>query len=104
MTDAQWEAADDHVLTVFLNGDLVEPGRRGEPVVDDRLLLVLNGDPGPVEVTLPPEPFAVTWCVDLDTTVVAVDPDRDPLPAKASIEVSGRSVLVLRALGEPVGG
>jgi glycogen operon protein len=98
MTDAQWEASDDHVLTVFLNGDLVEPGRRGEPVVDDRLLLILNGDPDNVTVVLPPDAFAPAWCVDLDTTVVAVDPDRDPVAAGAELEVTGRSVLILRAL------
>jgi glycogen operon protein len=98
MTDAQWEAADDHVLTVFLNGELLEPDRRGEPVVDDRLLVVLNGDPDTCEVVLPPAAFAEAWCLDLDTTVVSVDPDRDPIGAGAPLEVTGRSVLVLRGL------
>ena len=106
--------------------DVTLPGRARVSIVDDyghhpteiaatlealrqawpqrRLVLVLNGDPEPVEVTLPPAVFAPAWCLDLDTTVVEVDPDRDPIPAGASIEVSGRSVLVLRGLLEPADG
>jgi hypothetical protein len=70
-------------------------------VVDDRLLLILDGDPEPSKVTLPDATFAPAWRVELDTAVVEVDPDRDPLTAGATIEVTGRSVLVLRALPEP---
>jgi glycogen operon protein len=97
MTDEQWEAADDHVLTVFLNGDLVEMDRRGEPVVDDRLLLILNGDPNTVEVALPPPVYAPSWCIDIDTDRGAFEPGGDPIEACSNLEVPGRSVLVLRA-------
>ena len=100
MTDAQWEAADDHVLTVFLNGDFVEIGRRGERIVDDRLLIVLNGDPEQCEVVLPPPPYAERWSLDLDTHAGTVGEAADagePLKAGATLEVPGRTVLVLRA-------
>ena len=98
MTDEQWEASDDHVLTVFLNGDLVEHDRRGEPVVDDRLLIVLNGNPEAAEVTLPPTTYAPRWAVDIDTESGAFAPDGAPLDGAGAVEVPGRAVLVLRAL------
>ena len=38
-----WGNADDKALMVFLNGDgIPEPGRRGEPVVDDSFLIAFN--------------------------------------------------------------
>jgi glycogen operon protein len=97
MSDEQWEAADDHVLTVFLNGDLVETDRRGEPVVDDRLLIILNGDPTMVEVTLPPDVYAPRWLIDVDTESGSIEPSDVSFAARSNLEVPGRSVLVLRA-------
>jgi glycogen operon protein len=100
MGDEQWESGEDQTLTVFLNGDLVEHDRRGEPVVDDRLLLVLNGDPEQVDVTLPPPPYAASWAVDVDTETGAIgDGDSEVrFAAGAVVEVPGRCVLVLRAV------
>ena len=98
MTDEQWEAVEDHVLLVFLNGELGEVDRRGEPVVDDGLLMVLNGAPDPVEVTLPPAAYGARWCVDLDTEHGVFAPEGEPVEAAAAIKVAGRSVLVLRAV------
>ncbi|MDQ2648781.1 MAG: glycogen debranching protein GlgX [Actinomycetota bacterium] len=97
MTDEQWQSDGDHVLTVFLNGDLVEHDRRGEPVVDDRLLLVLNGDPELQKVVLPPEAYADRWCVDIHTATGELSPEGPLLEAGAAVEVPGRSALVLRA-------
>jgi glycogen operon protein len=101
MTDEQWEASDDHLLMVFLNGDLVEVGRRGEPVVDDRLLLVLNGDPDACDVVLPPEVYGARWCLDLDThagTIGELVDAGEPAAAGSTLPVPGRTVLVLRAV------
>jgi glycogen operon protein len=99
MSDEQWESADDHVLTVFLNGDLVETDQRGEPVVDDRLLLVLNGDPDPVTVTLPPATYGARWVVDLDTADGHVgEDDVEPIEGGRALEMTGRSIVVLRAV------
>jgi isoamylase len=104
MGDEQWAADGVHSLTMFLNGDLVEHDRRGEPVVDDRLLMILNGDPEPVDITLPPEPFARRWAVDVDTESGTVGGSEDaPFAAGAVVEVPGRCVLVLRAVGDDDG-
>jgi glycogen operon protein len=101
MTDEQWEASDDHLLMVFLNGDLVEVGRRGEPVVDDRLLMVLNGDADACDVVLPPEAYGARWCVDLETHAGTIGEHvdaGDPVAAGSTLSVPGRTVLVLRAV------
>jgi isoamylase len=104
MGDEQWESGDDQTLVVFLNGDLVETDRRGEPVVDDRLLLVLNGNPDPVDVILPPAAFAPRWVVDVDTEAGTITDgageaeDAPRLSAGAVVELPGRCVLVLRAV------
>ena len=97
MTDAQWDAADDRVLTVFLNGDHVETDRRGEPVTDDRLLLVLNGDPADVDLTLPPDLYAPAWRLDIDTADPGLDTTQTVAAGK-TVTIPGRSVQVLRAV------
>ena len=43
MTEETGSADDAHDVAVFLNGDAIaEPDPRGEPVVDDSFLLLLN--------------------------------------------------------------
>ena len=97
MTDDEWDASGDQVLTMFLNGDLVEHDRRGEPVVDDRLLLLLNGSPDEVEVILPPSNYAPRWFVDIDTKAGTNGDSEVRLDAGAVVAVAGRTILVLRA-------
>jgi isoamylase len=99
MTDQQWQDHHAQALMVFLNGDLVEMDRRGEPVVDDRLLLLLNGSADPVTFTLPPPEHGESWAVDIDTAEGMVGSE-DAVVHKApgTVDVVGRSILVLRRL------
>jgi isoamylase len=54
MTDEQWNSPGVKTLGVRLAGDAIdEAGERGEQIVDDTLLLVLNADDRPVAFTLP---------------------------------------------------
>jgi glycogen operon protein len=97
MTDDQWQDHHAQALTVFLNGDVVEVDRRGEPVVDDRLLLLLNGSADPVDFALPDGEHAEQWTIDVDTDTGAVlAEDAATLKAGSTLEVPGRSILVLR--------
>jgi glycogen operon protein len=97
MTDEQWQDHHAQALAVFLNGDLVEVDRRGEPVVDDRLLLLLNGSADPVDFSLPDPEHAEQWVIDVDTDAGTVLPeDAATLEASSTLEVPGRSILVLR--------
>jgi glycogen operon protein len=84
-------------LTVFLNGDgITEPGLRGEEIVDDSFLLMLNPGHEDVAMTLPDGPFGSQWELVLDT--VQVDPVEDPKPEAADSQrvVTARSVVVMR--------
>jgi isoamylase len=97
MDDGQWQDHHAQALAVFLNGDLVEMDRRGEPVVDDRLLLLLNGSADPVAFTLPPADHGEAWAVDVDTdtgVVLADEPVTHAVPG--AVDVPGRTVVVLR--------
>jgi isoamylase len=97
MADEQWESPHARALGMFLNGDLVERDRRGEPVVDDRFLVLLNGWHEPVTFTLPGKDFAEQWCLDIDTASGTIDPEAAfSIDAKSPLEVAGRSVVVLR--------
>ena len=97
MTDDQWQDHHAQALAVFLNGDLVEIDRRGEPVTDDRLLLLLNGSPDAVAFTLPPVEHGAEWTVDIDTDTGTVGREDAPTyPAPDAVDVPGRSIVVLR--------
>ena len=55
-------------LMVFLNGDgIPEPGRRGEPVVDDSFLIAFNASDETMTFTIPDEVYGEGWVVALDT-------------------------------------
>jgi isoamylase len=96
MGDDDWETGK-RTLAVFLNGDaLAEPGSRGEPITDDSFLMLLNASPDDVEFTLPGGPYAESWQLVLNTADIFADEDDKPLPGESLVEVSGRSVVLMR--------
>ncbi len=99
MDDGDWSSGGVRALAVFLNGDAItEPGMRGEPIIDDSFLLLLNSSPGDVSMTLPDGPFGKAWIQVLDTTD-GVKPDEDgvePVTAGTQRIVAARSTLVFR--------
>jgi isoamylase len=96
MGDDDWETGR-RTLAVFLNGDaLAEPGSRGEPITDDSFLMLLNASPDDVEFTLPGGPYAESWQLVLNTADIFADEDDKPLPGESLVEVSGRSVVLMR--------
>jgi glycogen operon protein len=68
MTDEAWNTSFARSVMVFLNGDrILEPGPRGERIVDDSLLILLNADTSPLGFVLPPSDYGEAWSVVLDT-------------------------------------
>jgi glycogen operon protein len=68
MGDADWEAGQAAVLTVFLNGEgILESDPRGQRVVDDSFLLIFNAHHEDVEVTVPGGGDPHRWATVLDT-------------------------------------
>jgi glycogen operon protein len=110
MTDADWRTAHARSLAVFLNGDAItEPGNRGEPVRDKHFLLLFNAHSDAVRFALPGADHADGWHVVVDTAA----PSRPGtgaggwpavLPSGTAVDVTGRSVMVLRAADAPADG
>jgi len=95
MNQNDWHDPETRKLGVFLNGD--ELGRvdpRGEPVVDDSFVVLVNASPDPVVFKLPPRRFGRSWTLELTTA----DPGAEErtVPGRTDLEVSGRSLLLLR--------
>jgi len=95
MTDAMWAAPHVRALGVLLSGVAMdEVDRRGEPIVDDTLLVLLNADAAPLPFTLPKLASGLAWNRVFDTGI-----EHQPVaPAeRGTYPVAGRSVVALRA-------
>lgn len=94
MDQQDWDHAYARTVMVFLNGDAIpEQDRRGEPIVDDSFLLLLNAHSDALEFTVPPAAYGEGWDVVLDTDGT-VDVG-DSLHPGDTVSVTGRSVIVL---------
>jgi glycogen operon protein len=111
MSDADWHGGYARSLAVFLNGEaMTERGTRGEPVRDNHFLLLFNAHSDAVQFALPGADHADGWHVVVDTAARPGRPGtgagRSPavLSSGTAVDVTGRSVMVLRAADDPAGG
>jgi isoamylase len=96
MTQSDWDAGYARSLAVYLNGDAItEPDPRGNPVHDDRFLLLFNEGSEPITFTLPPPDFAATWHIIIDTTQSS--PPRVEVKPRSELDVASHAVTVLRS-------
>ncbi|WP_251150864.1 glycogen debranching protein GlgX [Cellulosimicrobium sp. Marseille-Q4280] len=94
MDSEDWNQAFARSVMVFLNGDAIpETDRRGEPIVDDSFLLLLNAHHDVLEFTVPGAEYGESWSVVLDTDGT-VDLG-DELRPGDTVPVTGRSSIVL---------
>jgi isoamylase len=97
-----WSVPEDKAFMVFLNGDgIPEPGRRGEPVVDDSFLIAFNAGDRTIPFTIPGDVYGEGWVVCLDTNDdeagnVSMFDDTVSLLPGLEFVVADRSVVVLR--------
>ncbi|GAA3025019.1 glycogen debranching protein GlgX [Streptosporangium longisporum] len=122
MSAGDWHTGYAKSLTVYLNGDAItEPGTRGERIVDDSFLLLINAHHEDMVFALPQRRYGGRWRRVLDTAddtsdtgvtgdhatgddhVVHVGGSPQVLlaaeeswPAESSIKVTSRSVQILR--------
>ena len=97
--DAGLDAADAHVLGVFLNGDeLLERDERGKLVTDDSFLLLFNAHHEDVEFLLPNERFGKRWVVELTTADKEERQRGKEQDARGPVAVMERSLLLLRRI------
>ena len=98
MSDAEWQADGIRALGLRLAGDAIDDrGPRGERIVDDTLLLLLNAGEEDVEFTLP-DHAPIGWRLMFDTR--AAEP---PTPGAGTVRhggstyrLVGRSVALFR--------
>jgi isoamylase len=100
MDQDQWLSGQVVALGVFLNGEEIsEPGPRGERIVDDSFLLLLNG-PDPVEFGLPSGKWASSFELVLDTAIgyslPRLDREGITLLADEKLALAARSFVILR--------
>ena len=75
MEEDDWHQSFARSIMIAYNGSAIpEPDTRGERIVDDNLLILLNAAAEPVEFTIPDEPHGCLWRTVIDTEV---HPDGD---------------------------
>jgi glycogen operon protein len=116
MADRDWATARS--VAMWLNGDLHDVGKRGEPLVGRTLLVCVNAGEGPVAQVLPPAEWGDRWTTVLDTSRSGAGLDApvgaaDPLPSGGTVAVPPLTIVVLEPeapgggradLDAPVGG
>jgi len=97
MTETEWEASWVRTLGVRLDGRaLDELDERGDPIVDDTLLLLLNAHADTVPMTLPQPLPGTVWEVVIDTAEPDLEPGVRRLEASEPYQLRGRSIALLR--------
>ena len=95
MNDASWNADDVRSLGMLLNGSAIEEvSERGEPIIGDSLLVLLNGHDEHVPFTLPPLDDSHQWRRVVDTFEPHA-PDQS-FRAGGRYELQGRSVAIFK--------
>ncbi|WP_337174693.1 glycogen debranching protein GlgX [Paludisphaera sp.] len=93
MTDEDWDAGFVKCLGVRLAGDLIgDVDERGEPIVDDTALVLLNAHHEPIPFTLPATKEGQVWRRELETFA----DDQEPLVAEGGFvyDLQARSMAV----------
>jgi glycogen operon protein len=99
MTDDAWIAHHVRCLGVRLAGDAIdERNERGERIVDDTLLVLLNAQDSTVPFTLPPTPPDSWWVTLIDSAKPEYEHRR--LLGGDQYTLTARTLAVLR-LGRP---
>jgi isoamylase len=97
MSRRDWRTEDLRTLGVFLNGEEIPtPTIRGERIVDDSFVLLVNAGHEPVRFRMPARRFGNRWRQMLSTADPLAIEGINTWSASAFVPVVGRSVLLLR--------
>jgi glycogen operon protein len=104
MEDSHWQEDDARAVAVFLNGDAIsEPDQRGERVLDDSFLILLNSNDEQLDFLLPAKAYGDTWQVVVDTARATGESADDEHEAGSTIRIEARGTLVLVHKRQAVG-
>jgi isoamylase len=96
MTDKQWRSASVQALGMLLNGLAIsEMGEQGEHIIDDVMLLLINGHDETKAFTLPGSESQPRWEVVLDTNTPGEEEGRSAVPGDI-FELHPRTLVLLR--------
>ena len=99
MSDADWRNGFARSIMVFLNGAAIqEPDPRGMPIRGDSFLLIFNAHHESLPFVLPESGYGRRWRVEIDTA--AGESPARVFAAGGRADVAGRSMVVLREVGE----
>ncbi|RLT06873.1 MAG: glycogen debranching enzyme GlgX [Planctomycetota bacterium] len=89
-----WHSGELHALGMRLNGESIhEVDERGQPIVGDTLLVLLNSQPGSLSFRLPHHAPSERWIPYMDTSLSSVSVE--PLSHEDDYPLQGRCVVVL---------
>ncbi len=102
MTDSDWQAGWTRSVVAYLDGErYADRDDTGEPILDDDLMLFVNGWWEPLAFTLPDVGAPREWHPEVDTYAGRVFHARlspeNAMPAGCVVRVQPRSVVLLRA-------
>ncbi|PTL81971.1 glycogen debranching protein GlgX [Vitiosangium sp. GDMCC 1.1324] len=95
MSPEDWRKPFIRSLAFLLGGDAIpSPDERGQRIIGDALLVLLNAHHEPVRFTVPPPAEGSRWVIEFYTADDQRGPE-EPVPAGA-FELTGRSLAVFR--------
>jgi glycogen operon protein len=97
MTEEDWAKPFAKSVAFLLAGDqIATPDERGERIVGDSLLVLMNAWHEPVSYVLPDVDWGSDWEVLVDTAGKdARDEKREQVAARGSVPVEARSLVIL---------
>ncbi|HEV2419069.1 MAG TPA: glycogen debranching protein GlgX [Terriglobia bacterium] len=97
MSEEDWSNAETRCFGLRLAGNAIdEVDQRGNPVVDDTLLIILNSHHEPLDFTLPVDQPDEQWDLLLDTREAAGKGQHPPLETGKAYPMEARSLAMLR--------
>jgi isoamylase len=95
MTEEDWDSGFGKAVAMFLNGrGIKELDSRGERIIDDSFVVILNAHHESLDFTLPPSEYGQSWQIVLDTRT-AEPAESKSVDALEMVDVAARSLLVL---------
>ncbi len=74
MTDADWQSPGNKTIAVYVDGTVApDLDAHGRPMLDDDVLILLNGSPQPVTFTIPEVGKRCSWRAEVDTFDLRAD-------------------------------
>ena len=102
MTDEDWATWYARAMAVFLNGDAIaEPDERGQRIIDDSVLILINAAGEDITFTIPDSDHAPAWRIALDTAPATDEVHLSALRAGQQVVVEAHSMLFLVSTQDP---